>query len=234
MNAESRRILLLTILALLVAAGLSALREASAAGQYKLHLPMVVNIPPPPSPLQNGNFEQGATGWTAGSSNGWDVIVNDLPGSVTPRSGAWAAWLGGAKNETTTLGQQVTVPTGLPVLTYWHWIASADLCGYDQAAVRINGLTVKSYALCGSSDTNGWQRVAINLASYAGQKVTLEFRVTTDDSLNSNLFLDDVTFDDAAALDPVKDVPALLPEPGPKPDFPAEPDTRSLVETPVE
>lgn len=234
MNAESRRILFLTILALLVAAGLSALREASAAGQYKLHLPMVINVPPPPSPLQNGDFEQGPMGWTTASTGGWDVIVNDLPGSVTPHSGAWAAWLGGAKNETTTLSQQVTVPSALPVLTYRHWIASADLCGYDQAVVRVSGMAVKSYALCGSSDTNGWQRVAVSLASYAGQKVTLEFRVTTDASLNSNLFLDDVAFDDAAALYQVDDVPALLPEPGPKPDFPAEPDTRSLVDGSVE
>jgi hypothetical protein len=34
----------------------------------------------------------------------------------------------------------------------------------------------------------------VNLSAYANQCVTVQIRVTTDSSLNSNLFIDDVAF----------------------------------------
>ena len=37
----------------------------------------------------------------------------------------------------------------------------------------------------------------VNLGAYVGQAVTLQFRVETNGSLNSNLFIDDVSFTNA-------------------------------------
>jgi len=98
--------------------------------------------------------------------------------------------------------QQVTVLSSRPYLTYWHWIASADYCGYDFGGVLINGSVVDVYDLCATENTGGWVKHIVDLSSYAGQLVTLQIRVETDSSDNSNLFVDDVSFQAVAtALD---------------------------------
>jgi hypothetical protein len=169
--------------------------------------------------IVNGNFESGPTGWTRYSTHGWDLITTDFPGSVTPRSGQWAVWLGGDYNDISYIRQQVTIPSSTPYLAYWHWIASADACGYDFGGVIINDTTVvNSYTLCTSTSTGGWVKHVVNLTAYAGQSVSLQIRAETDGSLNSNLFVDDVAFQASAAV--VEDSPSLfdenqaLPRPG--------------------
>jgi len=145
--------------------------------------------------VSNGGFESGQTVWTEYSSGGWPLIMNSgFPGTVTPHSGSWAVWLGGASDETSYIQQQVTVSSGCPYLTFYHWIASADLCGYDYGYTRINGTTVDTVNLCSSNDTVGWVQKSINLSAYAGQTVTLQIRAATDGSENSNWFIDDVSF----------------------------------------
>lgn len=176
-----------------------------------VYLPAVMKPappPPPPNPIVNPSFESGPTGWTQFSSHGWQVIINSgFPGGVAPRSGTWAAWLGGDYDDISYVQQQVTVPAGAPYLAYWHWIASQDVCGYDFARVRINGANVHSYNLCSSANTNGWVKKVVNLGAYANQSVTLQVRVETDGSLNSNLFLDDFAFQATAAA---SDEPMIL------------------------
>ncbi|MCH8849255.1 MAG: hypothetical protein IIC89_00320, partial [Chloroflexi bacterium] len=102
--------------------------------------------------------------------------------------------LGGADDEVSYIEQQVTVPVGMPYLAYWHWIASQDACGFDIAFVRVNGSTVNQYDLCTSQDTGGWVKRVVDLSAFQGQSVTLQIRVETNSSLNSNLFVDDVAF----------------------------------------
>jgi hypothetical protein len=178
--------------------------EASAttfAGTaYRVYLPIVLReAGAAPGGIVNGDFEAGHSGWTEYSSHGWDIITQSFAGGVTPHGGAWAAWLGGDYDDISYLQQQVTVPGSAPYLAYYHWIASADSCGWDYAQVRINGTTVQQYDLCTSQSTGGWVRHTVYLGSYAGQSVTLQIRVETDSSYNSNLFVDDVTFAASAA-----------------------------------
>jgi len=153
---------------------------------------------PTPSPcpnLDNGDFEQGPVVWTEYSQNGWDLILNSgWPGTVTPHSGVWAVWEGGDYNEVCYIEQRTLVPAATPYFRYYHWIASQDYCGYDFAYVRVNGVTVDQYSLCSANNTNGWAMHVVNLSAYANQCVTVQIRVTTDSSLNSNLFIDDVAF----------------------------------------
>ncbi|MCB8986530.1 MAG: S8 family peptidase [Ardenticatenaceae bacterium] len=161
------------------------------------YLPVVVKpaaAPPPPTTIVNPGFESGATGWTEFSTHGWDVIVNSFTGSVTAHGGTWAAWLGGDYDDISYVQQQVTVPASTPYLAYWHWIASEDTCGFDYGGVLVNGTVADSYELCSSKNTGGWVHHVVNLGAYAGQTVTLQIRAETDVSLNSNLFVDDVTF----------------------------------------
>lgn len=172
-------------------------------GANKSFVPLAVyqRYVPPPSPLVNGNFEQGpGKGWSESSSNGFPIIVNNfLTTGVSPHSGQWAAWLGGVYNETSVVGQSITIQSGATVLSYYYWIGSADICGYDFAYVKVKGNTVKSYNLCQNAGTGGWVRGSANLSAYAGQKVTVQFVVETDATNNSNFFLDDVSMGSSLA-----------------------------------
>lgn len=151
----------------------------------------MADLSPLSAVIVNGDFESGRTGWVEYSYQGWPLILHkdDLP--ITPHGGNWAAWLGGDDNEIAYISQAVSIPAG-GILTFWEWIASEDACGYDFAWVRINNINVATINLCSSNNTNGWVQRTVNLGTYAGQTVSLQIRVETDGSLNSNYFVDDV------------------------------------------
>jgi hypothetical protein len=167
--------------------------------------------PPPPSAIVNGDFESGPVGWSEYSFQGWPLIVSPpLIPSTLPRSGSWIAWLGGDNNEVSSIQQQITVSGANPFLGYWYWIASEDSCGNDWAWVRINNASIHTHQLCTGAITGGWVKQVIDLAAYAGQSVSLEFRVETNATLNSNFFIDDVAFQVSAAAPVVAEpAPAL-------------------------
>jgi hypothetical protein len=148
----------------------------------------------------NGDFESGRDGtWAEYSALGWPLIVPAavLPATVPPHSGDWAVWLGGDYGETAYISQTVTVPTGNPFLKFWEWIGSQETdCTHDFGSVRINEDEVNSFPLCDSTETGGWVEHSVGLSAYAGQSVQLQIHVTTNGDLNSNLFIDDVTFVD--------------------------------------
>ena len=152
------------------------------------------------SPLVNGDFEQGSgVGWQESSALGLPLIVNSsFPDTVTPHSGQWAVWLGGNANEVSTVRQSVTIQAAASLLSFWVWIASADNCGFDFGGVRVNETTVDQFDLCADTSTGGWVRRTVDLGTYAGQSVMLHIRAETDDSINSNLFVDDVALSNAA------------------------------------
>jgi subtilisin-like proprotein convertase family protein len=145
--------------------------------------------------IQNGNFESGSTAWTEYFTGGIDIIRTSFPGTVAPHSGSYAAWLGGVYDATRYIRQTVAVPSSSPTLTFYHWIASAESgCNYDLAYVRVNGSNKDTLGLCSSNNTGGWVPRSINLSGYAGQNISLEFRSVTNSTLNSNWFIDDVSF----------------------------------------
>jgi hypothetical protein len=143
--------------------------------------------------ITNGNFDSGDTAWTDFSSNGvYPIITHAASLPVLPYSGSYAAWMGGLPNEVNYVQQQVAVPANAPYLRFYHWMASADAPGFDFGRVKVNGLAVETFDL--SKDTNGWVVHTVNLTAYAGQSVSLRFEGTTDGSLNSNWFVDEVSF----------------------------------------
>ncbi len=144
-----------------------------------------------PPAVTNGNFEAGGASWAQYSSNGYELIITSLPFSA--HSGSYAAWLGGDDDETSRLTQTGINMSGVRYLHFWYIIGSQDVCGYDYAWVKVNGVTVKTYNLCSSTNSSGWIHQVIDLLSYSGSIVSLEFIVETDSSLNSNFFLDDVS-----------------------------------------
>lgn len=153
---------------------------------------------PVPTPgnnaLQNGNFEQGRNGaWAESSSKGYALITSNLP--ATPTSGIYAAWLGGANNETSRLGQSLKLPAAAPklYLIYQSWAFSNESrCTYDLAYVYLNTTRIQSVKLCSSSNTNGWVRTVIDITKYAGKNYTVQFYAATDSSIISHWLIDDV------------------------------------------
>jgi hypothetical protein len=145
--------------------------------------------------LLNGDFEAGASGWSEYSTHGWALIMSSADLPVAPHSGDWAAWLGGGVSETSYIQQQVTIPVDRPYLVYWHWVGSEETeCTWDFGSVVVNGTVKESYGLCTATNTGGWAARSVNLSAYAGQAVWLQIRAQTDAYLNSNLFVDDVSF----------------------------------------
>jgi subtilisin family serine protease len=150
--------------------------------------------------LVNIGFEAGNTGWKQSSSQGFALICNETNcgTALQPHSGTYLAWLGGANSERSRLSQRVTVPAGKPAtLNYWHRIESEDRCGYDYGYVyAVSGSSrrlLARYFLCSSYRTAGWVPQSINLSSYAGRTIDVEFYASTNNMLISSLFIDDVT-----------------------------------------
>ena len=189
-----------------------------------VYLPLVTK-PAPPVLIINGDFEGGTTGWTQFSTHGWPLIVDSsTQGAPIPHSGSYEAWLGGDISEISYIQQQITVNASFPYLAYWHWIASQKTtCGADVGGVTVNGGWFETYNLCVSTNTGGWVKHVVNLSSYVGQTITIQIRAETnsDDTFNSNLFVDDVSLQSTPTLTE-QGVPLGNPEKGinlPKPGY---------------
>jgi subtilisin family serine protease len=149
--------------------------------------------------LRNGGFEAGPTGWSQSSSRSFTLICNSaLCGTgLQPHSGAYDSWLGGANSERSEIRQTVAVPAAQKAtLTYWYWISSEDLCGYDFASVKVESggvvSTLQRLDLCSAKNTGRWVQAKLDLSQYAGKSITLSFGAETDFWFRSSLFVDDV------------------------------------------
>jgi hypothetical protein len=159
---------------------------------------------PPTNGILNGDFEKGPVDWTEYSQHGWPLILefdipSPFPPGVAPHSGNWAVWLGGDYVDISYIQQKVTVSASKPHLHYWHWIASEDFCLFDTAYVKFDGAVVDTYYLCELANTGGWVDHSVDLSVFAGRSGLLQIRVETDIIENSNLFVDDVSFQTTAA-----------------------------------
>jgi TolB protein len=150
--------------------------------------------------LANGDFE-------AGPNGAWTEIANGvtLPASfilkpqagIRPRSGEYLAWLGGYANQVHTLQQAVALGQpgrSLALVFYYQARSNETACGNDTAAVRVDGVTLRTFPLCLAENTVGWQRASLDLSAYAGKTVTIAFRGEFDESVVSSFFVEDVGF----------------------------------------
>lgn len=166
-----------------------------------------IQLPPTPSQpgtagnMLNANFEAGRNaGWSETSTRNLPVVMQP-PKGIAARSGKYVAWFGGAHNDTSTLSQTLTVPATHPYLSlYLIGISEEEKCNYDRATFWIDEYHVASVNLCKPLNFYSWLRGQINLRPFVGRQVTLRIEMTTDDSLNSSLFLDDLSFESGVIL----------------------------------
>ncbi|MGW4808288.1 M4 family metallopeptidase [Kitasatospora sp. NPDC004272] len=145
--------------------------------------------PNPGNALVNGNFEQGATGWTQSA--------NDITNSTqqAAHGGSWYAWMmgyGSAASETLSQSS-VAVPTGSPKLTFWLKVTTQESgsTAYDTLKVNVNGQTVATYSNANASA--GYVQKTVDLSAFAGQTVSLSFTGQEDAYLSTVFLLDDVS-----------------------------------------
>jgi len=165
-----------------------------------VYLPAVLkNYPPCAQPVQNGDFEAGSAYWTLGGR----TIISTL----TPHSGSYSAWLGGYNNANDILYQTVTIPntgpTGQPVvhahLSYYWYMSTEETSSsndYDFLYVRIRniyGSTLRQVQVMTNRSTKDiWVLSSFDVSEFIGQTVQIYFQATTDGSLKSSFFIDDV------------------------------------------
>ena len=142
----------------------------------------------------NGDFELGNQGWTAYSSHAYTLTMNGgFPSPVTPHSGIWAVWLGGANSETSYIEQLFYIPFGTHALSYWQWQTSNDAdCSADFASVSVNGTEVDAYNVCTAESTYGWVQHLVDISAYGGTAATVRIQLVTNSTFLSNLYVDDV------------------------------------------
>jgi serine protease len=141
--------------------------------------------------LGNPGFETGsAAPWTSTSG-----VINPNGAGETAHSGTWYAWLDGyGTTHTDTLSQTVTVPSGCTNYTFSFWLhidtaETTTTTAYDKLTVQVGSTTLATYS--NLNHNTGYAQKSFNLASFAGQTVTIKFTGTEDVSLQTSFVIDD-------------------------------------------
>jgi subtilisin family serine protease len=176
---------------------INAYRAVTNGGGGPTPTPTPVTPTPTPVPgtekIVNGGFESGTSPWVQSSTNGYQLID-----TTRPHAGAYSAYLAGYNSGTDTIYQTVTVPTN-GTLSYWYYISTSESgsTAYDYLRVRVYNssgtllTTLRTFSNANASTS--WRQDSVSLASYAGQSVRIRFEGTTDSSLVSSFFIDDVS-----------------------------------------
>ena len=153
--------------------------------------------------VQNGGFESGNTIWV--QSSGMYYIIGPSWQGYYPRNGSWSAWFGGYHGADDQLYQTINVPTNISSarLVLYLYIESEDDpdIPYDDFHVELqnaSGGTLEDFLWADNRMSNSRWWVGTmewnDFSSYAGQTLRLFFQGTTNGSLITNFFVDDVTF----------------------------------------
>jgi hypothetical protein len=162
--------------------------------------PTATNTPVPggcTQQLANPGFESGTAPWGQSSTNGYQLID-----TTRPHTGSFSAYLGGYNSGTDTIYQTVSIPANATSsnLSFWWYMTSAEgtTTAYDFLYAEVRSTTG---TLLGTLQTqsnrstrNAWvQSTNLNLLPWKGQTVRVQWRATTDSSLVSSFFVDDVS-----------------------------------------
>ncbi|MGH2517620.1 MAG: IPT/TIG domain-containing protein, partial [Ktedonobacterales bacterium] len=150
--------------------------------------------------LANPGFESGQTPWSESSANGYQIVD-----PTNPHTGSYSAYLCGYDYCNDQIWQTVTLPstTSKVVLSYWLYIDTSEASGspcydYFHAKIRTSsgGTITTVQTKCNSNANNGWVQYTFDLTSatnsYHGKQIEVYFQGTTDVSLPTDFFVDDV------------------------------------------
>lgn len=171
---------------------INAFRAVSNGGGTPTPTPTPTPPPGGTERIVNGGFESGTSPWVQSSANGYQLIDG-----TRPHAGTRSVYLGGYNNANDQIYQTITVPSN-GTLTYWWYMTTQETSHpWDYMRVRLyNTSGTLLTTLRTWSDGSGagtWRQDSLSLASYAGQTVRVHFSATTDGSLTTSFFVDDVS-----------------------------------------
>ena len=143
--------------------------------------------------INNGSFETG--NFTSWGTSGGPWIAN-----YEAHDGTYSGVVGGGDNRNDTFYQEVTIPSNADsaTLTYWWYIYTQDSAinpwDYLYMEVRNTGGTVLATleTLANTSTTGAWQQSSFALPDFIGQTIQIAFHGTTDGSLFTSFYIDEV------------------------------------------
>jgi PKD repeat protein len=145
----------------------------------------------------------GNPGFETGSAAPWSATSGVINNSTLepPHTGSWDAWLDGyGTTHTDTLSQSVTLPTGCTSykFSFWMHIDTAETTTttkYDTLKLQVlnsSGTVLSTlYTYSNLNANTGYSQHTFNIATYAGQKITLKFTGTEDYTKQTSFVLDD-------------------------------------------
>ncbi len=164
-----------------------------------VYAPVVQRYPPPPFPqVLDGNFTKTVPGdpWTqlVNESPGGLIYSNaELPKVVQRSNGPNVAWLGGTKNSTNKLLQEIvpTAPYSVTLRFQYYTASEEDDCQADTAGVYLGSTQVLPIMLCNGSETNKWAPASVVLPR-VNNPANLRFETKLNAARNSNWFVSNV------------------------------------------
>ena len=161
---------------------------------------------PTPTPPPSGNlvvnpgFENGSSPWQESSSGGFEIVD-----PTNPHTGSFSAYLCGYDNCNDQIWQSIKLPSSFSTATfsYWTYIDTSEVTTttcYDHFRARLrtsSGTTIATVQAQCNYNTHGWTKftftVTSQLSAYKGQTIQVYFQGTTDSSLPTDFFVDDVS-----------------------------------------
>ncbi len=173
----------------------------------RIFLPCIMNNYYACSPgvelLSNGGFEDGHSDWV---EIGFNIITNtdDPYLTITPHAGTWLSWLGGRNSANDTVYQQFSIADSLTSgnLSYYLWMGTDETSGsYDKLLVMLRnssgGLIQQlDYVDNSYSIRRQWVQRSLflpDLTPWKGQNLRISFEASTNGSLVTNFYIDDVS-----------------------------------------
>ncbi|MEO7022252.1 MAG: S53 family peptidase [Ktedonobacteraceae bacterium] len=148
----------------------------------------------------NPGFENGDAPWVETSAGGFEIITMD-----DPHTGASSAFLCGYDNCNDTIRQSITLPSSFTTATFSYWLAistnetTTRTCFDNFHAVlrTSSGATIATVQTQCNLNVRGFTQFTFNVSSalstHKGQTIQVFFQGTTDSSLPTNFFVDDVS-----------------------------------------
>lgn len=165
--------------------------------------PTPTNTPTPPPTgnlVVNPGFENGTAPWQESSANGAELID-----PTNPHTGSFSAFLCGYDFCNDQIRQNITLPGSFTTATFSYWTfidtneTTTSTC-FDKFTAKLrtsSGTTIATVQSQCNFNAHGWTQftftVTSQLSSFKGQTIQIFFQGTTDSSLSTDFFVDDVS-----------------------------------------
>src|SRR5438876_1769511 len=163
---------------------------------------------PTPTPCDSGIIQNG--GFETGDFPPWVILDQNATPVVTTtqaHSGTYSGFVGdapdgfcgspgGEANGDSSFYQEFTVPAGTSTLSFWHWDCTTDSITFDwqDAYITDTSGTILQTIFHQCNDTETWLNAQVDMSSYAGQTVRVEFLVHEDGFGDlTGMYVDDVS-----------------------------------------